>query len=124
MDGLGDLTTVDADPDRLRQAIGNLVTNAVRATPPVGSVTLHADRPDGVRGTVIAVSDTGCGIGPEDLPKVFDRFWRADAARPRHRRPGTGHQRTRDRPRARRHAHHRQHPGTGSTFTIRLPATG
>lgn len=72
----------DADPDRLRQAIGNLVTNAVRATPPGGSVTLRAERPDGP-GVVITVADTGCGIAPEELPKVFDRFWRADAARGR-----------------------------------------
>ncbi|MEV5826038.1 ATP-binding protein [Spirillospora sp. NPDC052242] len=79
-----DLPPVDADPDRLRQAIGNLVTNAVRATPPGGSVTLRAGRPDGPgTGVVITVADTGCGIAPDELPRVFDRFWRADAARGR-----------------------------------------
>lgn len=80
---------VDADPDlmayvdpvRLRQMVGNLVSNALRHTPPDGRVTIHAE----VTGDrlVITVSDTGSGIAPEDLPRVFDRFWRADTSRSR-----------------------------------------
>ncbi|MEO5877050.1 MAG: ATP-binding protein [Streptosporangiaceae bacterium] len=72
---------VHADPDRLRQVIGNLITNAVRAAEPDGTVTLrvHADRGD----AVITVTDDGSGISPEDLDHVFDRFWRADGARSR-----------------------------------------
>jgi two-component system, OmpR family, sensor histidine kinase BaeS len=72
---------VDADPDRLRQVIGNLVTNALRATPRGGRVTLRAEG-TGARATV-SVQDTGRGIPAPDLPYIFDRFWRADQARHR-----------------------------------------
>ncbi|WIX98663.1 HAMP domain-containing sensor histidine kinase [Amycolatopsis mongoliensis] len=70
-----------ADPVRLRQAIGNLVGNALRYTPPGGQVTVRAaaDGDD----VVIEVADTGTGIQAEDLPFVFDRFWRADKSRAR-----------------------------------------
>jgi two-component system, OmpR family, sensor histidine kinase BaeS len=71
-----------ADPDRLRQVIGNLVSNALRATPAGGAVSLAAPAPvDGWARLV--VRDTGVGIAPEHLPHVFDRFWRADTARGR-----------------------------------------
>lgn len=80
-DGLG---SIAADPVRLRQAVSNLVSNAVRHTPPGGTVTVAARREDDA--VVIAVADTGGGIRPEDLPRVFDRFWRAEKSRNR----GTG----------------------------------
>lgn len=70
-----------ADPVRLRQVIGNLVNNALRYTPPGGRVTLRARR-DGRR-VLIEVADTGAGIAADDLPHVFDRFWRADRSRSR-----------------------------------------
>jgi two-component system sensor histidine kinase BaeS len=72
---------VDGDPDRLRQVLGNLITNALRATPTGGSIKLRAlvDQAD----VVIEVADTGRGIEPDDLAHVFDRFWRADNARGR-----------------------------------------
>ncbi|GAA2552343.1 HAMP domain-containing sensor histidine kinase [Winogradskya consettensis] len=66
-----------ADAVRLRQLIGNLVSNAIRHTPPGGTVTVAAHQ-----GT-ITVRDTGIGIAPENLPKIFDRFWRADESRSR-----------------------------------------
>jgi len=76
---------VRADTDRLRQVLGNLVTNALRATPSDGAVTLAATRePDGMVG--ITVTDTGTGMSAEELNHVFERFWRADSARAR----GTG----------------------------------
>ncbi|RKR91337.1 two-component system sensor histidine kinase BaeS [Micromonospora pisi] len=75
---------VHADPDRLRQVVGNLITNALRATAAGGNLTLHASRAGA--GALIRVSDDGCGIAPDALAHVFDRFWRADSARGR----GTG----------------------------------
>jgi signal transduction histidine kinase len=78
---------VHADPSALRQVLGNLFDNAVRHTPGGGrvAVTTHA-REDGV---AIAVSDTGIGIDAEHLPRIFERFYRADPARSR-QEGGTG----------------------------------
>ncbi|MGW3498182.1 sensor histidine kinase [Streptomyces sp. NPDC001020] len=72
---------VDADADRLRQVLGNLVGNALRATEQGGTVTLAAVR-SGAR-AVVEIRDTGKGISAEDLPRLFDRFWRADPSRGR-----------------------------------------
>jgi len=80
----GALPAVLADPDRLRQAIGNLVTNALRATAAGGTVAIRGAAGDGR--ARITVEDTGHGIAPADLPRVFDRLWRADGSRHR----GTG----------------------------------
>ncbi|MEU6621985.1 HAMP domain-containing sensor histidine kinase [Streptomyces litmocidini] len=81
---------LDADPVRLRQAVGNLVSNAIRHTPAGGTVTLSGRPADGgaktagpAEGVRIEVRDTGSGIAEEDLPHVFDRFWRADKSRSR-----------------------------------------
>ncbi|WP_369166587.1 ATP-binding protein [Streptomyces sp. R28] len=78
---------LDADPVRMRQALGNLLSNALRHTPPDGTVTLTARR-DG-DDVVLEVTDTGAGIDAEDLPYVFDRFWRAEKSRSR-RTGGSG----------------------------------
>lgn len=78
---------LDADPVRMRQAVGNLVSNAIRHTPADGTITLSA-RADGDR-VVIEVADTGTGIAAQDLPYVFDRFWRAEKSRSR-RTGGSG----------------------------------
>ncbi|MFD9717377.1 sensor histidine kinase [Streptomyces sp. NPDC059076] len=72
---------VHADSDRLRQVVGNLVGNALRATAPGGTVIL-ALVPQGEL-VIVEVRDTGKGIPADDLPHLFDRFWRADAARGR-----------------------------------------
>jgi two-component system OmpR family sensor kinase/two-component system sensor histidine kinase BaeS len=83
-----DLPSVQADRDRLAQVLRNLLANALRHTPPRGSVSVMAStKEDAVE---IAVADTGEGIAPEDLPHVFERFWRADAARARIERSGSG----------------------------------
>lgn len=76
-----DLPTVNLDPDRMQQTIGIVISNALRYTPPQGSITVAA-KTDRARVT-IEVADTGSGIAPEDLPHVFDRFYRADKSRAR-----------------------------------------
>lgn len=77
----GDAPPADADPARLAQVLRNLLANAIAHTPPGGSVTLAA-RGEGDR-VVFTVRDTGEGIAPEHLPRVFDRFYRVDGARSR-----------------------------------------
>ncbi|MEU6220468.1 HAMP domain-containing sensor histidine kinase [Streptomyces sp. NPDC047022] len=78
---------VFADPLRLRQIVGNLVSNALRHTPAGGTVSLRSRRKG--KTVLIEVADTGSGIAPDDLPRVFDRFWRAERSRSR-RTGGSG----------------------------------
>ncbi|MEU0969152.1 HAMP domain-containing sensor histidine kinase [Streptomyces sp. NPDC005917] len=113
---------LDADPVRMRQALGNLVSNAIRHTPADGTVTLAA-RPDGDH-VVLTVTDSGKGIAPDDLARVFERFWRAEKSRSR-RTGGSGlglpivrhlvaaHDGT---------VEAASEPGRGAEFTLRLPA--
>lgn len=69
----------DVDPDLIRQAVVNLMSNAMRYTPAGGwvLVAINQDHAD----ALISVSDTGIGIAKEDLPRTFSRFWRSDASR-------------------------------------------
>jgi signal transduction histidine kinase len=76
-----DALIAQGDAGRLRQIIGNLVSNAIRYTPQGGTITLHAHQDD--ENVVIDVADTGHGIASQDLDRVFDRFYRADTARDR-----------------------------------------
>lgn len=71
----------DVDPDRLGQVLRNLITNALRYTPAGGSVTLDCQVAG--RDALIAVRDSGPGIKPEDLPRIFDRFYRGERSRAR-----------------------------------------
>src|SRR5205807_4909648 len=68
------------DRTLLQRALGNLVSNALRHTPATGRVTVSASRQDSCCWQ-IEVADTGTGLAPLHLPRVFDRFYRADAAR-------------------------------------------
>ncbi|ANP52732.1 two-component system sensor histidine kinase BaeS [Streptomyces griseochromogenes] len=117
-----DTAWLEADPVRMRQALGNLVSNALRHTPADGMVTLTARR-DGEE-VVLTVADTGTGIAPEDLPHVFDRFWRAEKSRSR-RTGGSGLGLPIVRHLVAAHggtAEAASEPGQGAVFTLRLPA--
>ena len=74
----GDLT-ISADPDRMRQVLGNLLDNAVKYTPAGGRVNVEAHPKE--KQVIITVKDTGVGIRREDLPKIWDRLYRGDESR-------------------------------------------
>jgi signal transduction histidine kinase len=76
-----DQVCVLGDQDRLKQLILNLVDNALKYTPPGGKVWLSLAKANG--NAQISVADTGVGIPAEDLPRIFDRFYRVDKARSR-----------------------------------------
>ncbi|MGD8189152.1 ATP-binding protein [Brevibacillus ginsengisoli] len=111
----------DIDSDRIEQVLTNLIDNAMRHTPAGGTVTIRVKGDDPL---YLEISDTGSGIPQEDLPFVFERFYKADKARTRGR-AGTGlglaiaknivdaHEGTIT-------VHSKQ--GEGTTFTISLPA--
>lgn len=87
------LQPLHADPQRLGQVLGNLMTNALRHTPSGGRVTLGAapvGDGEGPEGVEIWVADSGEGVPPDDLPRIFDRFWRADRARSHEEAAGSG----------------------------------
>jgi two-component system phosphate regulon sensor histidine kinase PhoR len=78
---------VSADPDALRQVLTNLLDNSLRYGPARGRVLCISRRTDG--GVAVRVRDEGRGIAREHLPRIFERFYRADAARSREE-GGTG----------------------------------
>lgn len=80
-----DHVIVDGDPTRLSQVVTNLLTNATKFTPPGGRITVEVHR--AARSAELVVTDTGPGIAPDELPHLFDRFWRGRAAGTR---SGTG----------------------------------
>jgi two-component system OmpR family sensor kinase len=135
-EALSEVPVVLGDEARLRQVVGNLVTNALVHTPPTAPVTVSvSDEPAPTEGTadgddggvvVLRVSDQGPGMAPEDAARVFERFYRADPSRVRtaggtglglaivsalvHAHGGTVYLDTA--------------PGRGATFTVRLPRSG
>ena len=75
--------TLFADPRLFQRALGNIISNALHYTPDNGSITIIiSPQPDD--SLTIAVQDSGTGISPEDLPRVFDRFYRSASARQRY----------------------------------------
>jgi two-component system, OmpR family, sensor kinase len=107
--------------DQLKQAIVALVDNALKYTPQEGYVSLSLNIADEF--AIIKIRDTGIGISPEELPHIFERFYRADRARPRDRGGSglglaivqgivRGHQGS---------IEVESIPGKGSTFTLKLP---
>jgi signal transduction histidine kinase len=80
--GAEDQVMIIGDRDKLKQALLNLGVNALQYTPQGGFVTLGLEQRDGF--ALLSVSDTGVGISEDDLPHIFDRFYRADRSRSRH----------------------------------------
>ncbi|MBI4463902.1 MAG: HAMP domain-containing protein [Acidobacteria bacterium] len=114
---------LDADASSLRRLFLILLDNAVKYTPPAGTVRVNLKQQDG--SLLAVVSDTGIGIPAEDLPHVFDRFYRADRARSR---DGGGAGLGLSIAQWIACVHHGQievesTPGRGSTFRVRLPLT-
>lgn len=117
-----DLPAIHVDPDRMAQVLGNLVSNALRHTPPGGEIMLSAAQHNG--NVLLKVSDTGSGIAPADLPHIFNRFYRGDQSRTHNGASGLGLAIAR--------SIVETHGGTiaaasilgrGTTFTITLPAS-
>ncbi len=77
------LPKVEADPDRISQVLANLLENALRHTPESGRVMVSLEPEDGEEAVRMTVHDTGAGVPEDDLPNVFERFYRADPARSR-----------------------------------------
>ena len=119
----GEEATVSVDPDRLVQVLGNLVSNALRHTPDGGRIVLSSGRARS--GIFLSVADSGPGIPPDDLPHIFDRFYRGDKARPDDGASGLGLAIARSLV----EVHGGQltaanDPQGGARFTILLPAQG
>jgi signal transduction histidine kinase len=111
---------ITGDPERLAQVVTNLLTNAIQYNQPAGEVRVQLASQNGL--AVLTVTDTGQGIAPADLPRVFGRFYRADQSRTGAGNAGLGLAITK--------AIIEAHGGTievaseenaGTTFTVRLP---
>jgi signal transduction histidine kinase len=117
-----DLPTLDVDPDRLAQVVGNLLNNAIKYTPPKGRVSVSAGVEE--QGVWIRVSDTGPGISPEEQERIFAPFYRSQPGRRFPQGMGLGLSIA--------YALVAAHggrlevdstPGLGSHFTVRLPVS-
>ncbi len=85
IDVVGEPAPTNADPDRLQQIVVNLITNSVKFTPPGGRITVTTEA--ATDRAILKVADTGPGLGDDELPHLFERFWRGHAAT---KAPGSG----------------------------------
>ena len=121
---VADDIAVSVDGDRLGEVLANLLTNALRHTPAGGNVTLAAERND--ENVLLTVADTGDGLAPDDLERIFERFYRADPSRSRDQ-GGSGIGLAIARALVEAHGGQlwaeSQGRGKGARFVCRLPAT-
>ena len=126
-DSLTDVPVVRGDEARLRQVVGNLVTNALTHTPGDARVTVRISEDAAEPGTVVlAVRDEGPGMAPADAERVFERFYRADTSRTR-AAGGTGLGLSIVSSLVAAHGGRVElttAPGEGATFAVRLPRSG
>ena len=118
---IADSCEMFADPGKLAQVCYNIIENAIKYTPDGGTIAVTLHRAG--RDAVLEISDTGVGIPEEDLPHVFDRFYRVDKARSRDT-GGTGLGLSIVQQIVRLHAGSvtvASQPGKGTTFTVQLP---
>jgi signal transduction histidine kinase len=113
---------IDADPDLMNQVWGNLIHNSIKFTPRGGTIGVELQFRDGE--AAVRISDTGIGIGEEDLPRIFERFYKADKSR---NRAGGGSGLGLSIVKKIVDLHHgsidvQSRPGEGTVFTVRLPA--
>jgi signal transduction histidine kinase len=80
VDAAPDLPTLEVDPARIRQVLDNLIANALRYTPGGGTIRVRCFTSSGSN-VAVAISDTGAGIPPEELPHIFDRFYKSRDSR-------------------------------------------
>jgi len=107
------------EPRKLQRMVANLLDNALKYTPPGGTVTVSVNADDGQ--IAISVTDTGVGISEKDLPHIFKRFYTCNKSHPQH---GTGLGLSLVKAIAHSHSGHvhaTSRPGKGSTFTVTLP---
>jgi signal transduction histidine kinase len=85
IDVVGDPAPTNGDPDRLQQIVVNLITNSVKFTPPGGRVTITTTNEAGR--AILRIADTGPGLRDDEIPHLFERFWRGHTAT---KAPGSG----------------------------------
>ncbi|XFA72050.1 ATP-binding protein [Thermosynechococcaceae cyanobacterium Okahandja] len=105
----------------MQRLFTNLLTNALKYTPSGGTVIVSAQRLD--NGALVTIQDTGIGIAPEDLPYIFDRFWRSDQSRSQYK-DGSGLGLAIAKTIAQRHQGDitvQSKLGQGSSFYVKLP---
>jgi signal transduction histidine kinase len=116
---------VEGNRHHLRQVLNNLIDNAIKFTPQDGRITVELDRDDVKNLAILRVRDSGQGIAADDLPHVFERFFRSDRSRPREGETrGTGLGLSICEAVVKSHGGRisvTSDPGKGATFTVSMP---